>query len=187
MVKTVFSYKKILNNARKYDEYVTKDEFCNICGICPHKATVLLKKRVIFAEKRCKYVHGNKRNYYLHYYEIAISDVLDYARANAPVADCSNGEKMKIRIYYEKLFEDVPDRISLKEVAKLLGYSHNSVIRWINKNVISSVKIKERYYVAKDDLLSFVISDYYINIFDRSEKHITNDYQIKEFLYVSKI
>ena len=187
MVKTVFSYKKILKNAKKYNEYVTKDEFCNICGICPHRATVLLKDGIIFAEKRCKSVQGNKCSHFIHYYEIAISDILNYAKANAPVSDCSKKEKSKIRFYYEKVFESAPDKISINEVSELLGYNRNSVIRWVNNNVISAVKIKERYFVAKDDLLSFVVSDYYMNIFDRSEKHMINDNRIKSFLYPSAI
>lgn len=85
----MFSYQKILRNVENAPEFVTKDEFFTICGVCPHYATKVLKNGLIPYVKRRREEQGAKRRYLLHYYDIATTDIIKFAKLYADIHSSS--------------------------------------------------------------------------------------------------
>ena len=178
----MFSYQKILRNVENAPEFVTKDEFCTICGICPHYATKVLKNGLIPYVKRRREEQGAKRRYLFHYYDIATTDIIKFAKLYADISECNEKEEEIIKQYYTKRYEKIPDKLSIKEISELLGYDNETIRRWIEKGWTVGVKIRETYFVSKEDILNFVTSKYYRQIFKKSDVHKYNDNQIKEMI-----
>jgi len=64
-----------------------------------------------------------------------------------------------------------PDVLTIKEVAKLTGYSDNAVDRWIVKGILRSVLVQTGLIVCKKWLVDFYCGEGYA-IAKKSEKHI---------------
>lgn len=178
----MFSYQKILKNLEKVPKFVTKEEFCAICGICSHYATKLLKTGQIPYVKRCKQVQGEKQKHILHYYDIATKDITVFAKIHADISECNEKEEEIIKQYYKKKYKSIPDKLSIKETSQILGYDDESIRRWIAKGCLVGVRIRETYFIAKEDLIEFVTSEYYRKIFKKSDVHKFNDNQIKNLI-----
>ena len=68
------------------------------------------------------------------------------------------------------------------EVSKVIGYGKEAIRRWIISGLLVGVRRKEKFYVAKEDLILFLLSDHYRNIVRKSDIHIKRDNLIKEIL-----
>ena len=62
------------------------------------------------------------------------------------------------------------------------GYGKEAIRRWIISGLLVGVRRKEKFYVAKEDLILFLLSDHYRNIVRKSDIHIKRDNLIKEIL-----
>lgn len=71
----------------------------------------------------------------------------------------------------ENEWHSVPDVLTIKEVAKLTGYTDNAVARWIVKGSLRSVLVQTGLIVCKVWLVDFYCGEGYM-IAKKSEKHI---------------
>lgn len=170
----MYSYRKILENTAYFPEFVSKDEFCKICGICEKTGTKILKSgKIPFKKKNLRL---------LHYYEIAVADIIKYVDDIYKLKICEESDLEILKNYYILKFIDVPDMISSKTVQLLTGYGNESVRRWITKGFLPAVKRRERFCVSKDDLIDFMCSVKYRSIIRKSATHVEDEINIKEIL-----
>lgn len=178
----MYSYAKIVENSKKYPEFVRKDEFCEMCGICPRTAARALKSGTVAYTKRYARAQGPRREYLVHYYDIAVKDILRYAKDKCSLSECQESDLEKIKLFYIREFENLPDMLQSTEVSKVIGYGKEAIRRWIISGLLVGVRRKEKFYVAKEDLILFLLSDHYRNIVRKSDIHIKRDNLIKEIL-----
>ena len=178
----MYSYAKIVENSKKYPEFVRKAEFCEMCGICPLTAARALKSGAVSYTKRYARAQGPRREYLVHYYDIAVKDILRFAKDKCSISECQESDLEKIKLFYIREFENLPDILRSTEVSKILGYGKEAIRRWIVSGLLCGVRRKEKYYVAKEDLILFLLSDHYRNIMRKSDIHIQRDNLIKEIL-----
>ncbi len=178
----MYSYAKIVENSKKYPEFVKKADFCDMCGICPLTAARALKSGAVAYKKRYAWEQGPHRQYLVHYYDIAVKDILRYAKDKCSIAECQESDLEKIKLFYIREFEHLPDILKSTEVSKVIGYGKEAIRRWIIGGLLVGVRRKEKFYVAKEDLILFLLSDHYRNIVRKSDIHIKRDNLIKEIL-----
>ena len=178
----MYSYKQILKNSQNYPDFVSKRDFCDMCGICPYTAYKLLKSKTISYIKRRVWVQGPNRQYLEHHYDIPKSEILSYVKEKCSVSECSEDDIIKIRKFYELHLATYPDMLKPADICAITGYAKESVRRWIDKGLIEAYLRKEKYYIAKDDLIEFLVSDSYRNIIRKSDLNIYTDSLIKNIL-----
>ena len=149
--------------ARQYPEYVTKLQFCEICGICKSTAYKLLKSGRISYEERVERL--------LHYYNIPLIDVLQYKYEKEVEGILSEHDTKQVQAYYENILLKYDDALSASDIRLITGYSKEAIRRWIIKGYIEAVKIREDFKVSKEDFIDFVISPMYNNILRKTQKH----------------
>jgi len=149
-------------------EYVTKEEFCKICGISKRTAYLAITSGQITYEKCCQGL--------LHYYRIPIEEIAKFKkkRKSRGVLTASQKEKV-LDIYRCKLFT-YPELLYSEDVQEITGYSKEAVRRWIKSGKLNAIAINRRFCIAKSDLLRFLISKRYENIQQKSEMHLAVRY-----------
>ncbi len=170
----MYSYQKILENSRKYNEFISKKELCEMCGVCPHTATKILKSG--------KLPYCRKIERLVHFCEISVRDVLAYFKNEQRLLICDNAELKRMKLYYISKFEKAEDILSTPEIGRLTGYGKETARRWIIKGFIPAARCKERFYISKDDLIEFLCSELYAGIIRKSEVHIEDEINIKKLL-----
>lgn len=179
---------------KKYPEYITKDQMYRICHISKKTCLFLLENKLV------PNIDSGKKT---RRFKIKTTDVINYLKDReinpwlykAPsgyyiefdkpkTTDCflnfSKYNRKTIRLFYEKMLMEYPDVMNIYEVAEFTGYNKNSVIKWCNKGYLKCFNILQKYKIPKEYLLDFLISDYYINIFAKSAKHITCNKKVYE-------
>lgn len=68
-------------------------------------------------------------------------------------------ERTKFKLFLEALFEEVPDTLTVDEVAKLTGYSRTTVLRYVRKKYIYAVTIKGKHYLSKRSIINYLATD----------------------------
>ena len=86
---------------------------------------------------------------------------------NIPPKCAPNGFRAKLEDKWHK----VPDVLTIKDVAKLTGYTDNAVDRWIVKGSLRSVLVQTGLIVSKVWLVDFYCGEGY-SIAKKSDKHI---------------
>ena len=169
-----------------YPKTINSEQLRIILGISKRKCAWMLQNGVI----PCKDTEKKTRRY-----TIEITDVIHYVNAvsenpNAyfiPPIFSAKKSTSEIR-YPNELREDFSEWLtkrwynrketfSPKELEKLLGYEHDSVRRWINREHLKCVKAQGEEIIAKEWLISF-LSDYGFKIAKKSQKHqeLINEY-----------
>ena len=169
-----------------YPKTINSEQLRIILGISKRKCAWMLQNGVI----PCKDTEKKTRRY-----TIEINDVIHYVNAvsenpNAyfiPPIFSAKKSTSEIR-YPNELREDFSkwltkrwcnrkETFSPKELEKLLGYEHDSVRRWINREHLKCVKAQGEEIIAKEWLISF-LSDYGFKIAKKSQKHqeLINEY-----------
>ncbi len=72
----------------------------------------------------------------------------------------------------ETLLADVPDTLTVQEVAKLTGYAESTILRYINRRYIYAVKICGRYAISKKSVINYFATDRAFRTVHKSEWHI---------------
>lgn len=147
-------------------QYVTKKEFCKICGISESTAYKLIKCKKVSFEK-C-------REGLLHYYKIPICEIEKLLAEKESKSFISNEEAEAIKYYYENKMIGYPNVIDSKDIQAITGYGKEIVRVWINSEKILGIVTRGKFHVAKDDLLDFLISPYYSTIIRKSKIHIAD-------------
>ncbi len=153
---------KFINDAN--EKYVTKQEFCEICGISLSTAYKLIKSEKIHFEKKCDGL--------LHYYSIPITDAEKYISDRNKRNILSKGQLSKLYKFYREKLKCYPDIINTRDICVITGYGKETVRIWIQKGRIPGIIVRKRFIITKDDLLAFLTSPYYANIMRKSQKHI---------------
>ena len=150
-------------NVEKLDKmYITKQEFCEICGISPSTGYKLIKNQKIHFEK-C-------RDGLLHYYRIPMAEALDYIeKRKQPFTDETIS---KVGEYYRIKLRPYPDAMSSYDIRAVTGYGKEAVRKWIKSDKLIGAISRKRFIVAKEDLIDFIISPAYMQITRKSEVHI---------------
>ena len=155
---------KTVENGKK--QYVTKKEFCKICGISESTAYKLIKYKKVNFEK-C-------REGLLHYYKIPICEIEKLLKEKEAKKFISDEDTETIKYYYANKMLGYPDVIDSKDIQAITGYGKEIVRVWINTEKILGIVTRGKFHVAKEDLLDFLISPYYSNIIRKSKIHIAD-------------
>ena len=147
-------------------QYVTKNEFCKMCGISSSTAYKLIKNGKISKIECCERL--------LHYYKIPISDIEQYREEQNKKnrQTLSDEEVTRIGKYYREKMKDYPDVIESKDIQTITGYGKEIIRLWINSEKILGVVVRKKFRVAKEDLIDFLVTPYYSNIIRKSKTHI---------------
>ena len=148
--------------------YVTKKEFCKICGISESTAYKLIKSKKVNFEKR----HDGL----LHYYAIPIKEAERYIYEKTNRGVLAKEQISSIKSYYRNKMRDYPKIIDAKDIRTITGYGKEIIRKWINSEKILGVVVRKRFRVAKEDLIDFLASPYYSRIIRKSMTHI-EDFQ----------
>lgn len=149
-------------------QYVTKIEFCKMCGISSSTAYKLIKNGKVSKTECCDRL--------LHYYKIPISEIEQYRKEQEKKhrQTLSDEEVMIISKYYRTKMKDYPDVIESKDIQAITGYGKEIIRVWINSEKILGVVVRKKFRVAKEDLIDFLITPYYSNIIRKSKTHIAD-------------
>lgn len=145
-------------------KYITKQEFCLLCGISSKMAYKLIKSKKIHFEK-C-------RDGLLHYYKIPIEDAWRYIESRSKIV--SEDTVLKISTYYRDRMKHLPDAMTSKDIQKVTGYGKEAIRKWITSEKLIGVVSRKRFIIAKEDLIDFLVSPAYVWIARKSEIHIAD-------------
>ncbi len=81
-------------------------------------------------------------------------------------------EKTRFKRMLEMLLADVPDTLTVQEVAKLTGYAESTILRYINRRYIYAVKICGRYAISKKSVINYFAKDKAFKNTQKSKWHI---------------
>ena len=69
---------------------------------------------------------------------------------------------MKDRDYYEQLFSEYPDILTVKQVQQMLGgVGHGTVRKLIQENQLRHYYIRTTYYIPKSWVIDYILSGHY--------------------------
>ena len=169
-----------------YPKTINSEQLRIILGISKRKCAWMLQNGVI----PCKDTEKKTRRY-----TIEITDVIHYVNTVSEnpnvyfIPPIFSAKKSTLEMRYpNELREDFSEWLtkrwcnrketfSPKELEKLLGYEHDSVRRWINREHLKCVKAQGEEIIAKEWLIAF-LSDYGFKIAKKSQKHreLLNEY-----------
>lgn len=79
---------------------------------------------------------------------------------------------LKMRKLAQEEWADLPDVLSISDVANLLGYRKETICRWRKTLGFKGLKISGRHYLPKKYLLDFIESPEFHHVQPKSSKHI---------------
>lgn len=153
-------HKEIINDN---PEFVSKETMCNIMGICQSTGYKLLKRGIIPYNKRVEKS--------VHFYDIAVIDIVKYMQQQNSLFKLECKYKMKMKAICECDFKNENDVLKISDVSRLLGYCKESIRRWIENGHLGAYRVKQRLYISKEDLIDFMLTEYYNKIRFKSDIH----------------
>ena len=82
-------------------------------------------------------------------------------------------ERAKFKKMLEDLISDVPDTLTVDEVAELTGYHRRTVLRYVQRKYIYAVNIMGKYYISKQSIINYLATDKAFKNTQKSEWHKT--------------
>ena len=178
------SYNKILKN---YPEYITKEQFYQICNVSKKTALFYLENGLIPA------IDSGKQT---RRFKIATADVVVFLkkrdknperyraspgwyRGNSgykrkpPYALVPIDQSEKMGMFLERWLFDYPDLLKPEDVCKITGYSPKTTTAWCNSGKLHNFLIRRAFLIPKLSLIDFMMSDIFDGI-----KVKTDDYEI---------
>lgn len=148
------------------NDFVTKEQFCSLCHISKKTAYKLIKSGRIKATKRnCGL---------LHYYEIPISEISKLEKVRGDICKLDREEIRRVRKYYSEKLKKYSDIVFSEDVQLITGYAKETVRKWIKSEKLLGIVSKRKFIIAKDYLLDFLTSQYYLGITRKSNEHISD-------------
>ena len=92
-----------------------------------------------------------------------------------------------MRSFFVDALKEYPDVLITDQIAEFTGYNQSSVIGWCNKQKLKHFHISRKYYVPKEYLLDYLVSDHFIRINRKSKEHIQFIYALLNCIKDSKI
>jgi len=164
----------------QYPKYVSKEQMRIICHISKRKARYLLQSGLVPCENSGKLTRN---------YKIKTADVVKYLQDREELPEKYKYEQSSsntryiysklaelgtdiesLSAYYEELFKDYLDIVTVADIAQMTGFTRGSVTGWLKDKKIKSFKIKNVYRVPKIYLLKFLVSNEYRRLGIRTEK-----------------
>ena len=71
----------------------------------------------------------------------------------------------------ENLLKEIPDVLTVKEVAELTGYHRRTVLRYVRRKYIYAVNIMGKYYISKQSIINYLATDKAFKNAQKSEWH----------------
>lgn len=170
--------KKYEKLKEQYPDYVSLDQFYQICRIAKRSARYLVEQKIVQA------VDTGRKTWR---YKIHIDDVITYLRSREqrgsmipPGAVSSRpsrpinprmtfssliepGNESLVYHYFEQLYADYNDVLTVPEIADMTGLSHKTVLLLLKDGDIKSITNSPRYIVPKIYLFEFTATSRYIN------------------------
>ena len=191
-MNTTAYYRTIL---KAYPETISKEQMRIICAISKKTCHYLLTSGLVPCQDTGKQTHR---------FRIKTTDVIQYLKDREVNPEkyrppkgyygrnpekCSNATGVPyfpidgktvalMRSYFAKALKDYPDVLLTEQVAEFTGYGVNSVNGWCSKQKLKHFRICGRFYIPKEYLLDYLVSDQFIKINRKSEKHIQFIYAI---------
>ena len=147
----------------EFSEVISGEQLRQILHISKRKCAWLLNSGTIPCSDTCQRTRR---------YSISLDDVIDYiiASENATV----NVQPLRPpEGFREQLLDewfDVPDILTITDVAGITGYTPNAVDRWIVKGTLRSVTVQTGIITCREWLADFYCRDGY-NIAKKVDKH----------------
>ena len=154
------------NYSYLYDEFpevISGEQLRQILHISKRKCAWLLNSGIIPCTDTCQRTRR---------YAVKLDDVIDYiiTSENAAV----NVQPLRPpEGFREQLIDewfDVPDVLTISDVAGITGYTSNAVDRWIVKGTLRSVTVQTGIITCREWLIDFYCNDGY-NIVKKVDKH----------------
>ena len=103
-------------------------------------------------------------------------------RTESPDSDCGGyfddtnyklrgNERAKFKEMLEDLLSDVPDTLTVDEVAELIGYNRTTILRYTRKKYIYAVNIMGKLYISKQSIINYLATDKAFKNTQKSEWH----------------
>lgn len=168
---------------KEYPQSISKEQLFKICEIAKDTAWIYLNSGVIPCEDT-----GEKTRRY----RIQIDDVIDflekrdkgqvpsrsdlkYLRPIKPkkLPEIKKTESYQKRIgrYFRSLLDGVADAIGPREMAEIVGLSQTVVQRHVLHGNIDAAVVGREYVISKESVLTFMLSDHYLDGRGCSEKY----------------
>lgn len=178
------SYNKLLS---QYPEYVSKEQLRLIAHISKRTARYYLQNGLI----PCINSGRKTRNYIIAMRDIVIFLIDREAmpeKYRMPRADPTTrlstavaalppdpvGFTEPLQSYYEMLFENYGDLLTVSEMSEMTGYSRAVVIRWLREKKLKSFVKGNIYHIPKECLITYMISREYRGMKQQSPKQIND-------------
>jgi len=110
----------------------------------------------------------------LHFHQILLDDLLGYFYEKNCLQDSENPYIIKMRQFYEQKYKDFPDRLYVKDVAKMTGYVKSIVVEWMHNGHLKGYNRGKPFLIPKKYLIDFVCGPYYRRIIRKSRTHIAD-------------
>ena len=69
----------------------------------------------------------------------------------------------------ENMLKEIPDVLTVKEVAELTGYNRKTILRYAEKKYIFTINLKGKLYISKQSLIEYFSSDKALKNVQKSE------------------
>lgn len=165
------------NLRKEYPEYISKIQLYQICHISPRSATYLLKHGIIPA------IDTGKATWR---YRIKLDDVIRYLElrdeqgSQIPKGAVNShgrsaglksfadvippSETAELADYFEAVLSDSPDVMSVQQIVGVLGISHKTILKKLQRGEMKGLKIGNKYQVPKPWLLEYMMSPSFLTI-----------------------
>ena len=71
----------------------------------------------------------------------------------------------------ENLLKEIPDVLTVKEVAELTGYNRKTILRYAERKYIFATNLKGKLYISKQSLIEYLSSNKALGNMQKSEWH----------------
>ena len=80
-------------------------------------------------------------------------------------------ERARFKEMLEELLSAVPDTLTVDEVAELTGYHRKTILRYVRRKYIYAVNIMGKYYISKQSIINYLVTDKAFGNTQKSEWH----------------
>ena len=80
-------------------------------------------------------------------------------------------ERARFKEMLEDLLSAVPDTLTVDGVAELTGYHRRTVLRYVQRKYIYAVNIMGKYYISKQSIINYLVTDKAFKNTQKSEWH----------------
>lgn len=161
---------------KRYPQYVSKEQMCEICHISKKTAYIVLHNG--------KVPYTPVVDHLTHTYEIAVTDILYFLCERNCLQDSQSDYIQSMRQFYSQRLTEYPDALLSIDIAKITGYRHSAVAGWLQGKYLKAFLVSNRYQIPKEYLIDFLVSPYYRLIRSRSQKQRQDMMEFESFYKV---